>query len=128
MNVIGSTSGTRSLTTTYAAAAQGRKGTAAIEVTTRHDKERKALITSAMYVEIQQRDGYTVRLSTVFEDPYVTLNAAAVGRYSQKALDIAHGHAERDMLGLLRYRAQADSRQSAHALRLLELLGQPVPA
>lgn len=61
-----------------------------VKVSTWHDKNRKAYITSVSECQVQQRDGYSMEFHAVFADYYKTINATRVSRYSLKSLEVFH--------------------------------------
>lgn len=61
-----------------------------VKVSTWHDKNRKAYITSISECRIDKRDGYTMEFHGVFADYYKTIKAEKVSRYSFKSLTEFH--------------------------------------
>ena len=61
-----------------------------VKVSTWHDKNRKAYITSVSECRIDKRDGYTMEFHGVFADYYKTIKAERVSRYSFKSLTEFH--------------------------------------
>lgn len=61
-----------------------------VKVSTWHDKNRKAYITSVSECRIEKRDGYTMEFHGIFADYYKTVKATRVSRYSFKSLEVFH--------------------------------------
>lgn len=61
-----------------------------VKVSTWHDKNRKAYITSVSECQIEKCDGYTMERHAIFANYYKTINATRVSRYSFKSLEVFH--------------------------------------
>jgi hypothetical protein len=65
-------------------------GTYRVKVSTWHDKNRKAYLTSVSECQIERRDGYTMERHAIFANYYKTIKAERVSRYSFKSLEVFH--------------------------------------
>lgn len=61
-----------------------------VKVSTWHDKNRKAYLTSVSECRIDKRDGYTMEFHGIFADYYKTIKAERVSRYSFTNLQKFH--------------------------------------
>jgi hypothetical protein len=71
---------TRKITDTYTV------GNYRVTVQTKHDKTRKAYLTTISECQIQKNDGYTMEFHSVFTDYFKTIKAEKVSRYSLNTL------------------------------------------
>ena len=68
-------------------------GSYRVHITTKHDKTRKAFITSVSECQVMQRDGYAMEFHSVFTDYFKNIKAEKVARYSFAALNKFHDSA-----------------------------------
>lgn len=64
-----------------------------VKVSTWHDKNRKAYLTSVSECRIDKRDGYTMEFHGIFADYYKTIKAEKVSRYNFTNLQKFHAAA-----------------------------------
>lgn len=79
-----SSEASRKITDTYTV------GNYRVKVQTRHDKNRKAYLTTISECQIQKNDGYTMEFHSVFTDYLKTIKAERVSRYGFTSLSQFH--------------------------------------
>jgi hypothetical protein len=73
-----------------------------VKIYTRHDKARKAYLTSVSECQVQHRDGYSMEFHAVFTDFSKIVAAVPVARYSWHTLEAAHNLAFESSHDLIR--------------------------
>lgn len=65
-------------------------GSYRVRVTTSHNKNHKAYITTVSECQVEKREGYTMEFHSVFTDYFKNIKVQKVSRYSFKGLEEQH--------------------------------------